>query len=72
MPPKQMVRFGPSQIHFQLTADTKFDDMVRVLETALTLPPVGRFRGCAPCMTGIERFVLEDPAFRELQRGQIG
>jgi hypothetical protein len=61
---------GPSLISYRLAADTPFDELVKHLEVALTLPPVGRFKGCAPCLSGLDRFVFEDPEFSQLAKLQ--
>lgn len=71
MPPKPL-RKGVSEIHVTLAPDTPFADVVKHLEAALTLPDVGRLKGCAPCMSGLDRFVLQDERFRELARGPLG
>lgn len=71
MPTKPTARarkLGPKEVRFSLDPDTPFDEIVTTLERALTLPEVGRFKGCAPCMSGLERFVLEDPALSRLQQ----
>jgi hypothetical protein len=63
---------GPSQLHYRIAADTPFDDIVKHLERALTIPDIGRFKGCAPCLSGLDRFVLEDPALNQIARRQGG
>ena len=74
MPTKPTARakqFGPREIRFSIAPDTPFEEMVGVLEKALTIPDIGRFKGCAPCMSGLEKFVFEDfdmRQFSEMQR----
>jgi hypothetical protein len=63
-------RHGPSQLHYRLAPDTKFEDIVKHLEVALTIPDIGRFKGCAPCLSGLDRFVFEDPALNDIARLQ--
>lgn len=77
MPTSNHLPLGVSEIRLRMAPDTPFEDFVEILRGTLTLPPVrppGKdglkpFKGCSPCMSGIQRFVLEDPAFAELQQG---
>ena len=50
-----------SQIHLSLSKDTPFEEIVAVLKDALTIPELAGIRGCRPCLTGLDRFVIEDP-----------
>jgi hypothetical protein len=71
MPTKPAARtkkLGPKEIRFSVDPDTPFEEIVSTMERALTLPEIGRFKGCAPCMSGLERFVLEDPAMSRFQQ----
>jgi hypothetical protein len=46
---------------------TSFKDLVTILEKTLVVPELPGIRGCAPCLSGLDRFVLEDlvlPAIR--------
>jgi hypothetical protein len=47
------------QVSLQIAADTSFKDLVKQLEIVLTLPKEIAPRGCAPCLSGLDRFVLE-------------
>jgi len=47
------------QVNLQIAADTSFKDLVKHLEIVLTLPKEIAPRGCAPCLSGLDRFVLE-------------
>jgi hypothetical protein len=67
-PSARASRVGPKEIRFSIDPETSFEEMVATLETALTLPKVGRFKGCAPCMSGLEKFAFEDPAMSRLQQ----
>lgn len=42
-----------------------FDQIVEILRRAWTVPELPGVKGCDPCRSGIDRFVIEDPAFRK-------
>lgn len=48
--------------------DVAFDEIVALLRKAWTVPKVGGVGGCDPCRSGLDRFVIEDPAFRNFGR----
>lgn len=48
--------------------DGPFDDLVKELRAILTFPRRPGFGGCDPCKSGLDRLVIEDPAFRNLGR----
>jgi hypothetical protein len=47
------------QVNLQIAADTSFKDLVKQLEIVLTLPREIAPRGCAPCLSGLDRFVID-------------
>jgi hypothetical protein len=50
-----------------VASNTSFQDLVAILEKTLTVPELPGIRGCAPCLSGLDRFVIEDltlPAIR--------
>ena len=49
-----------SEIRLSLAADTSFDDIVAALKETLTIPELPGLRGCRPCLSGLDRFILED------------
>ncbi len=55
---------GVAQIQLALDPSLPFDQLVKVLERVLTLPELPDFGGCSPCMSGLDRFVIHNPAFR--------
>jgi len=55
---------GVKEIRLSMTATSSFDSIVKTLKEVLTLPEIGNFRGCRPCLSGLDRIILEDPAFR--------
>lgn len=50
---------GPKELVFAIRPDTDFKEMVSQLEKILTIPELPDFRGCAPCFSGLDRFVLQ-------------
>jgi len=48
--------------------DAGFDEIVALLRRAWTVPKVAGVAGCDPCRSGLDRFVIEDPAFRNFGR----
>ncbi len=48
--------------------DLEFEEIVEVLRKVWTVPDLPGLKGCAPCRSGLDRFVIEDIA---IQR-QIG
>lgn len=55
---------GVKEIRLSMTSTSNFDSIVKTLKEVLTLPEIGNFRGCRPCLSGLDRIILEDPAFR--------
>jgi hypothetical protein len=68
----ERVHFGPGEVRFRIGKDTPFDELVATMEKVLTLPEVGRFKGCAPCMSGLDKFVFEDPSWLQIQNVKAG
>jgi len=56
---------GSREIRIALEPDMEFDRLVEVLKDSLTF----NFpRGCAPCLSGLDRLTLESVVFERLQR----
>jgi hypothetical protein len=58
---------GVREIRLALAADTSFDDIVEVLRKVWVVPELPGIRGCDPCRSGIDRFIIEDPAFSQFR-----
>lgn len=43
--------------------DVEFDEIVEILRRVWTVPELPGISGCDPCRSGLDRFVIEDPAF---------
>jgi hypothetical protein len=44
--------------------NVNFDEIVEILRKVWTVPELPGIKGCDPCRSGLDRFVIEDPAFR--------
>jgi hypothetical protein len=58
---------GLSEVRLALNSNTDFDSIVKVLREVLTIPELPGLRGCRPCLSGLDRFIIEDPAMRGLR-----
>ncbi len=53
------VRSRVSALNLAIDSDTSFKEIVKQLEVVLTLPKGIAPRGCDPCLSGLDRLVLE-------------
>jgi hypothetical protein len=60
-------RAALSEIRLSLAADSSFDDIVATLKETLTVPELPGLRGCRPCLSGLDRFILEDIAMKGMR-----
>ena len=56
-----------SEVRLNLASDTSFDDIVSILKVSLTIPELPGFRGCRPCLSGLDRFVIQDLVMRGMR-----
>lgn len=56
-----------TQMHLGLTSTTSFDDIVAILKQTLTVPELPGFKGCRPCLSGLDRLIIEDIAMRGIR-----
>jgi hypothetical protein len=56
---------GIKEIRLSLSSSTNFDAIGKTLREVLTLPEIGSFRGCRPCLSGLDRIIIEDPEFQQ-------
>ena len=45
--------------------NVNFDEIVEILRKVWTVPELPGIKGCDPCRSGLDRFVIEDPAFQK-------
>jgi hypothetical protein len=57
---KLAARAGMVEMRLALAPDTRFEDIVAALKTVLTIPELPGFKGCRPCLSGLDRFIVED------------
>jgi hypothetical protein len=48
------------EVSIALPGDMPFDKIVDVLKQTLTVPDLPGLKGCRPCLSGLDRFVIED------------
>ncbi|MBB1087537.1 hypothetical protein H4F99_03435 [Lysobacter sp. SG-8] len=53
-------RAALSEVRLSVTPDMPFDDLVGLLKETLTVPELPGIRGCRPCLSGLDRFIIED------------
>jgi len=56
-----------TEMKVALNSSTSFDDLVAHLKVTLTVPELPGFKGCRPCLSGLDRFVIEDIAMRGMR-----
>ena len=50
---------GIKEVMLAVRPESDFKEIVRQLEHILTIPELPGVRGCAPCFSGLDRFVLQ-------------
>lgn len=60
-------RAGMAEMRLSLPTDAKFDDIVAALKAVLTIPELPGFKGCRPCLSGLDRFIVEDIVQRTMR-----
>jgi hypothetical protein len=58
---------GVRELHVAIQ-DVSFDEIVEILRKVWVVAKIPGIRGCDPCRSGLDRFVIEDPAFRQFMR----
>jgi hypothetical protein len=56
-----------TEVHLALTSNSSFEDIVAVLKQTLTVPELPGFKGCRPCLSGLDRFIVEDIAMQSIR-----
>lgn len=60
-------RPGVRSMTVAVSATTSFKDLVKILEKTLTVPELPGVRGCAPCLSGLDRVLLQDELLSTLR-----
>ena len=62
------VQPGLKEIRLALTPDTDFKSIVATLEQLLTVKgPLQPHGGCGPCLSGLDRVIIDSTVIREIQ-----
>jgi len=56
-----------SEVRLSVNSSMPFEDLVALLKTTLTVPELPNFKGCRPCLSGLDRFVIEDIAMKGMR-----
>ena len=55
------------EVRLLVSPNMPFDDLVAMLKVTLTVPELPNFKGCRPCLSGLDRFVIEDITMRGMR-----
>lgn len=58
---------GVKELHVALP-DVDFEEIVAFLRKTWVVAKAPGIRGCDPCRSGLDRLIIEDPAFRGVAR----
>lgn len=61
--PELKRRAGVREVRFAVDSKTEFKELVSTLEKVLTIKDLPGIKGCAPCLSGLEKLVIEDLMF---------
>jgi hypothetical protein len=56
-----------SEVRLSVHPQMPFEELVAALKVALTVPELPGFKGCRPCLSGLDRFILEDIAMKGMR-----
>ncbi|MEA2563374.1 MAG: hypothetical protein QOH06_4878 [Acidobacteriota bacterium] len=51
---------GVRELRLALDSRTDFKEVVGILERVLTIKDLPGIKGCAPCLSGLEKLVIQD------------
>lgn len=52
-------RVGTRELAVALDPNTPFEEIVRYLQETLVVPEIPGIRGCQPCLSGLDRLVVQ-------------
>lgn len=58
---------GTKALSISLEPDTDFKTIVRYLEKALVVPEIPGIRGCDPCLSGLDRLVIDSTILPQIR-----
>lgn len=53
------MKTGVKELTLVLEPDMSFDRIVKVLQEVLVVPELPGIRGCRPCLSGLDRFIIQ-------------
>ena len=56
-----------TEMRLSLKQGMPFEEIVAALKVTLTLPELPGFRGCRPCLSGLDRLVIDDIVMRGMR-----
>jgi hypothetical protein len=65
--PARKTTQGVREIRLAISPNSDFETIAKTLKETLTLAEIGNFRGCRPCLSGLDRLILEDPEFQQFR-----
>lgn len=58
---------GVKEVVLALEPDMKFEAIVKVLQEVLVVPELPGIRGCRPCLSGLDRFIIQSNVLRSIR-----
>lgn len=65
--PSRKSKAAVSHIGISIASDTSFDTLVGILKETLVVPELPGLRGCRPCLSGLDKFIIEDIAMKGMR-----
>jgi hypothetical protein len=56
-----------SEVRVSINSQLPFNEIVAILNKALVVPELPGIKGCRPCLSGLDRFVIEDIAMKGMR-----
>ena len=56
-----------SELRLSVNPQMPFEDLVALLKETLTVPELPGLKGCRPCLSGLDRFIIEDIAMKGMR-----
>jgi len=56
-----------SELRLSVSPQMPFEDLVALLKETLTVPELPTLKGCRPCLSGLDRFIIEDIAMKGMR-----
>jgi len=56
-----------TELRLSVSPQMPFEDLVALLKETLTVPELPGLKGCRPCLSGLDRFIIEDIAMKGMR-----